>query len=270
MITSVNNIVVAPSVTSTVRQMAGMLWYNLLSEMNKNGMAQGALGAGGDAYQSMFLWNIAQKDFSKYDGELTAATERQIGSRAVIVPPAQALQTGNNAAPVLGVTATALTESTVGPDSLLDRAEHFAKSVWPQIKMAAAELGVPPEAVLAQTALETSWGAAASGNNLFGIKAAHGQPGSLRMTQEMVNGVLVPQQASFRDYGSVAASISDYVSHIHSVFSNVIGKSSVVGFAQALQAGGYATDQQYAAKIIAIVQSPIMAQVLQTVTATHQ
>lgn len=270
MITPVSQVVATPNETSTVRQMAGMLWYNLLSEMNKNGTAEGALGAGGDAYQSMFLWNIAQNDFVKYDGELTAATERQLGGGPENMAPLPMAGTGNAAAPVLGVTATALSEPVMAPDGLVERAKKFAKSVWPQIQLAAARLGVPPEAVLAQTALETSWGAAAVGNNLFGIKAAHGQSGSVRLTQEMVNGALIPQQASFRDYGSVSASISDYVAHIHGVFSNVIGKSSVAGFAQALQAGGYATDQQYAAKIIAIAQSPLMAQVLRAVTAIPQ
>jgi flagellar protein FlgJ len=46
-----------------------------------------------------------------------------------------------------------------------------------------------------------------------------------------------------------------------------MGQSSVAGFARALQAEGYATDNQYAAKIIGIAQSPMMSGVLQALGA---
>jgi flagellar protein FlgJ len=43
----------------------------------------------------------------------------------------------------------------------------------------------------------------------------------------------------------------------------------VSGFANALQADGFATDDSYATKIIEIAQSPTMAQVLQSVSAPN-
>ena len=63
----------------TVKQMEGVLWYEMLSELNKNGLDTSSLGAGSDAFQDSFLWNLAQNDFSKYDTALTAATITQIG-----------------------------------------------------------------------------------------------------------------------------------------------------------------------------------------------
>jgi flagellar protein FlgJ len=263
-----------PSVSSTVKQMAGMLWYNLLTEMNKNGLSEDALGTGSDEFSSVFLWNIAQNDFGKYDDALTAAAMRQFGgqvggqaggqAQAPMLPPAAS---GNAGAPLVAVAAADLPDlgGTAPVKNLAAQAAKFAKAVWPQIEAAAAALGVPPEAVLAQSALETGWGVAVPGNNLFGIKAADGQVGSLRATQEVVNGVLTPQMSKFRDYASVAASAADYVAHIQSVFHHVAGQSSVVGFAQALQAAGYATDGHYAAKIISIAQSPLMAQAVRSV-----
>ena len=49
-----------------------------------------------------------------------------------------------------------------------------------------------------------------------------------------------------------------------------MGQSTVAGFAGALQQSGYATDTNYAAKIVNIAQSPLMAQVLQAVGGTTQ
>jgi flagellar protein FlgJ len=258
---------------STVKQMAGMLWYNLLSEMNKSGTSDEALGVGSEPFGSLFLWNIAQNDFGKYDDALTAVALRQLGGRAdaqAVPAPVPPMAQGNEAAPLVAVLAADL--PVPGDDApagnLAAQATKFAKAVWPQIQAAAARLGVPPEAVLAQSALETGWGVAAPGHNLFGIKAADGQAGSRRATQEVINGVLTTQTAKFRDYDSVAASVADYVGHIQSVFSHVAGQSSVAGFAQALQAAGYATDGHYAAKIISIAQSPLMAQALRAVAKT--
>jgi flagellar protein FlgJ len=134
--------------------------------------------------------------------------------------------------------------------------------------MAASSLGVPPVGLLAQAALETGWGNAMPGNNLFGIKAASGQAATSQATHEMINGALIPETASFRDYGSPIACITDYIRLIQSNFQNVIGQKSVASFANALQAGGFATDSNYASKIIMISQSPMMEQILQAVGAS--
>ena len=55
--------------------------------------------------------------------------------------------------------------------------EAFAQEIWPHAQRAAEKIGVAPEAIVAQAALETGWGAhvmpARDGNssyNLFGIK----------------------------------------------------------------------------------------------------
>jgi len=272
------------ALAATVKHLAGMLWYQMLSELNKSGFDQSALGTGGDGFQSMFMWNVAQNDFAKYDTALTAATIRQIGGRAAATTATATTAAGASASTTAAAippidpagaasspttpqeSSTATTSASSA--SSVAQAKNFAKSVWPDIVSAAQQLGVPPVAVLAQTALETGWGAAAAGNNLFGIKATDGQAGTARPTHEMVDGVLTAQTAAFRDYGSTAASVSDYVDQIQSAFQNVLGQSTVGGFAAALQAGGYATDTGYAAKIIGISQSPLMQQVLQALGQT--
>jgi flagellar protein FlgJ len=250
------------------------------------GLSADTLGTGGDDFQGMFLWNIAQNDFGKYDSALTGAMLRQVGGQPDVPPAAvaapvaepdfsspllQDLQLGGSGdAGAMAQAAAVSAAPEVAPPAgkLLAQAKTYAAAIWPQITAAAQTLGVPAIAVLAQSALETGWGAAAPGHNLFGIKAADGEPGTARATHEMIDGVLTPQTASFRDYGSTAQSISDYVNLIQAGFPDAAGQGSVFGFANALQQGGYATDGSYAAKIAGIAQSPLMAAVLKSLHAT--
>jgi flagellar protein FlgJ len=271
-------------VTGTVKKLTGVLWYNMLSELNKSGFDPDTLGTGGDDFQSMFLWNVAENDFGKYDSGLINAATAQLGggapaagaaaavpafapTQAAAMPPA-ALDYLTTAAGAIA--ASAAVAATAPPDtdqpapakSLVDQAKSFTQSVWPAITTAAAQLGVPATAMLAQAALETGWGAATPGHNIFGIKAAPGQPATMQPTHEMLDGILTPQTAAFRAYDSPADAIADYVSKIETSFSPAAGKSDIAGFARALQKSGYATDPHYADKIISIANSPLMTEIL--------
>ncbi len=259
-----------PSTKQEVQRLTGVLWYQMLSALNKTGIDGSALGAGGGDFQSMFLWNLSQNDFGKYDSGLVDAAMHQIGgatSQAPATSTLSAVAAKFTAQPVSAAPLSAAEHSLPASPDLVAQATKFAKAVWPQITAAAQALGVPAVAVLAQTALETGWGASVPGNNLFGIKSSGTEEGSLRATHEMVDGALTPELASFRDYDNIAGSVSNYVSLIQSNYQNAAGQGSVAGFAQALQAGGYATDDNYAAKIEQIAHSPIMTRVLQAVGA---
>lgn len=145
--------------------------------------------------------------------------------------------------------------------------EGFVASVWPHAERAARELGVDPRALVAQAALETGWGKrhikrdnGSSSHNLFGIKAA-GWSGERATTgtHEYVNGQRRNEVASFRAYGSVAESFSDYVRMLKNsprYQSALKAGGDVRGFAQGLQRAGYATDPAYANKIAAIAAGP--------------
>jgi len=278
------------AVTSEVQKMMGMLWDEMLTELDKTGMSDDTLGTGGSDFQSMFMWDISQSDFGRYDSQLVDAALRQLGGGATvprsdaIVPagslPAPVLQALQSTAygdigpasegPIYASGATAAADASAVVGAFLDKAKSFAKTIWPQVQSAAEQLGVPAVAVLAQTELETEWGEAAPGNNLFGVKATDGQPSTARSTTEVIDGVLTPQTASFRNYSTDADSITDYVHQILASFQGVAGQSTIAGFAKALQAAGYATDRNYAAKIIGITQSPMMSQILQSLGAAQQ
>jgi peptidoglycan hydrolase FlgJ len=275
---------------TTVKHLAGLLWDEMLTDLNQTGLSSDSLGVGGDSYQSMFMWDISQNDMGKYDGPLVAAAMRQLGAQtdtgtgadakaadalvsggaaAAIAPPTTLATIAAAGGNILATPSASASVAGTQNGSLLTQAKDFARHVWPMIVSAAQKLNVPPVGLLAQSALETGWGAATPGNNLFGVKAADGQAGTARPTHEMVDGMLTPQTAMFRSYASPAASIADYVQQITAGFQNVAGQSTVSGFAQALQTGGYATDTSYASKIISISQSPMMAQVLQALAGPN-
>lgn len=256
------------------KRLVGTLWYDVLSDLSATSMSSETRGSGQSAFRSMFLWNIAQNDFGKYGSTLVSAIERQAaagsgrGGPAAAAPPrAPAPASAPASASVSGLDQMEFVAADANAGASSD-ALGFARRLWPGIKVAASMLGIPPVGLLAQAALESAWGAAAPGNNYFGIKSAGGEASSFRSTHEMIMGQLVPTVDSFRDYTSAGASLEDYVSLIRSNFPGVVGQGSVEGFANALQSGGYATDSSYAAKILSIARSPMMGSIMSMLSAS--
>ena len=140
----------------------------------------------------------------------------------------------------------------------------FIRTMWPHAQKAAQELGVDPHALLAQAALETGWGKAVPCNaagecsfNLFGIKAGGQWSGATVNvpTLEFEQGIPVRKVERFRSYDSPADSFSDYARLIRNNprYENALGAgTNIASFASALQQGGYATDPEYARKLVAV------------------
>ncbi|HEU4780092.1 MAG TPA: glucosaminidase domain-containing protein [Steroidobacteraceae bacterium] len=140
-----------------------------------------------------------------------------------------------------------------------EQREQFIAGLMPHATEAARELGVDPNNLIAQAALETGWGRSKPGDshNLFGIKAGAGWSGASVQanTEEFHSGVASRVDANFRAYGSSRESIEDYVRLIRDnprYASALNTGSDVQAFANALQRGGYATDPDYARKLIAV------------------
>lgn len=145
-----------------------------------------------------------------------------------------------------------------------NEAENFAEEVAPAIEHAAARLGVSPRVLLAQAALETGWGHSVVGNNIFGIKAGASWSGATVTagTHEMEGGHLVARQATFRSYGNVDQAVEDYVALVSASdrYRAAMGSGdNVAAYAHALEAGGYASDRDYAAKLAAVADSSKMS-----------
>lgn len=119
------------------------------------------------------------------------------------------------------------------------------------------ETGVPTSVTIAQAILETGWGKHTIGeaNNLFGIKG-EGPAGSVLVpTKEYQNGEWVTVMAKFAKYHSFEESIAAHAKLIaNSRYYTEAMKyqNDPRAFAQKLE-GVYATDPQYAEKLISIM-----------------
>lgn len=120
-----------------------------------------------------------------------------------------------------------------------------------------------PSVKMAQMILETNWGKSRIGNNMFGIKAKGAKTpfwdGSLNQakTTEVIDGKSGTYTEPFRAYKTVADSIRD---HSYFILTNSRYKNAGVfdavtyqDQAKALQKAGYATDPDYADKLIQII-----------------
>jgi flagellar protein FlgJ len=143
--------------------------------------------------------------------------------------------------------------------------QQFVAQMLPHAEKAASELGVDARSVLAQAALETGWGRSQPGgagdgaggsNNYFGIKTGAGWRGESVSadTTEFDHGVAGTERAQFRAYGSVAENMSDYVRVLRDPrYTSALNTGAdVKAFATGLQRGGYATDPDYADKLVAV------------------
>ncbi len=157
----------------------------------------------------------------------------------------------------------------------LDSPEAFVKSLWPAAKRAASAIGLSPEALLAQAALETGWGnhvmTASNGessHNLFGIKADRRWDGAQvrRDTLEYENGVAIRKREAFRAYQSYDESFQDYVAFLQSnprYAEALANADDSRAYFSALQNAGYATDPKYAEKIHRVMNGTEMNAALQ-------
>lgn len=154
--------------------------------------------------------------------------------------------------------------NTQAPGPVAGSKDDFLRTMRPHAERAAREIGVDPDALLAQAALETGWGRSVPCNangecsfNLFGIKAGSQWSGATVNvpTLEFEAGIPVRKVERFRAYDSPADSFRDYAALIRdsSRYASARGAGdNVEAFASALQQGGYATDPNYAQKITAV------------------
>jgi flagellar protein FlgJ len=164
--------------------------------------------------------------------------------------------------------------SSASKQSAFASPEEFVTALYPQAIEAAKVLNIDPKAMIAQAALETGWGKSiihkgdgANSHNLFGIKADKrwdGEKASVD-TLEFVNNVPEKQQANFRSYGSFSDSLNDYVDFIQSNprYEQATQKTqSPQQYFEALQEAGYATDPQYAEKVMSVFNGSILGDLL--------
>jgi len=145
--------------------------------------------------------------------------------------------------------------------------KDFVTALTEPAKAVEEKIGVPFQVVIAQAALETGWGQkiikdqqGSSSNNLFNIKADNRWAGEhiQKDTLEFELGTMVKKSAPFRAYQSLNESFNDYVDFLsgNERYQDALQNSgNVEHFLHGLQKAGYATDPQYANKIMATLRT---------------
>ena len=130
--------------------------------------------------------------------------------------------------------------------------QEFVAKAKPLALKVQEQYGVPYGVCIAQAALETGWGRFVKGNNYFGIK---GQ-GQKFATHEFVNGKRINIVDSFRAYDSMEDSFEDYGHFLRTQprYAKAFQTKDPEAFARELQLAGYATDPEYASKLISIMR----------------
>ena len=283
----------------TLKQVAGqfeaLFTGMMLKSMRQASLAEGIFDSSqSDMYRDMSDQQLAM-DLSQKGGlGLQDAIIRQLGGQLEskvnahgetqaygmdTIPVRPALQTIENPALLQKIMqakpSTDIYTPRMQTNMTFDSPESFVQQLLPMAKQAAQRIGVTPEVILSQAALETGWGQfiidkpnGRSSHNLFNIKAdsrwqgEHASTGTI----EYRDGVAVKEQAQFRSYDNYQDSFNDYVDFLQTQprYQNALKQThDPERFIEGLHKAGYATDPDYADKIKRIMNSSTLAQISQ-------
>ncbi|HHI76446.1 MAG TPA: flagellar assembly peptidoglycan hydrolase FlgJ [Gammaproteobacteria bacterium] len=256
---------------------------SLFTQMMLRSMRDASFGGGlldsrnTEFYRDMYDQQLAVELSRQRGLGLAEVIKRQLGGMQGRTGPGRSVQDYRREALPAAVQAAAAAASErvpsaappaeSAPPALDGTPETFVRVLAPAARAAARRLGLPPEALLAQAALETGWGAhvmrrpdGASSHNLFGIKA-DGRWSGERVsvtTLEYKDGVALKTRADFRAYNDWADSFEDYVRFVRDNprYRKALQATDDAGrYFEELQRAGYATDPAYARKIRRILES---------------
>ncbi|MCM0598261.1 glycoside hydrolase family 73 protein [Periweissella fabalis] len=156
------------------------------------------------------------------------------------------------------------TNTVTAPSSIYQQRVKWLNSLAPYAQQLQRQYGVLASITLAQAAHESNWNNSQLSQkyyNFYGIKAAPGQKSILLPTSEFVKGQWVTVRAPFKVYDNVQGSMLDHAqllvrgtSENHQRYNQVIHATNYVAAANALYQAGYATDPEYAQKLIKIIE----------------
>jgi flagellar protein FlgJ len=250
------------AINAVAQQVEALFLQMMLKSMRDATAAQETDSNEMGMYQDMFDKQVALSISQHADLGIGRLLKRQLQSRSA----PGALKIGSaGTAPTAPQLPAALPTAAIAHSPA-----EFVNRIMPSIQRAASALGVDPQAMLAQAALETGWGQrmprnadGSSSHNLFGIKAGDEWPGARATadTMEVVSGVASPRRTSFRAYGSIEESVNDFASLLKNSprYRDVIAAGgSAKGYVETMAKSGYATDPDYGNKLNQILRSGIL------------
>ena len=143
--------------------------------------------------------------------------------------------------------------------------QAFIKQVAPEAQAMQNSYHVYASVTIAQAILESQWGTsqlASQYHNLFGIKGTDPNTSRVLTTKEYINGHWIVTKGRFNVYDSWSDSIKDHTKLMlngtdtnKENYQAVVQATSYQQAARELQKAGYATDPNYAQKLISVIQT---------------
>lgn len=141
----------------------------------------------------------------------------------------------------------------------------FIDEILPHAQRIQKEFNILASIILAQAILESNWGKsglALNGKNLFGVKGSYlGESVKMRTAEYNAKKERYYVDTAFRKYPSWYDSLYDLallyqngVSWDRNKYRKIIGEKDYKMVAQFIQEAGYATDPDYASKLIKIIE----------------
>jgi len=256
----------ANNLDEVARQFESLFIHMVVKQMRDSSLGDGLFDSPqSESYLEMYDQQLSSNMAESGGLGLAPAIKRQLGGE-MPVPEAGRVHADYLASPT--ERAPALNPAVAGGQAAFADPADFVRQLRPHAEAAAGRLGVKPEALLAQAALETGWGKAVMktrdgghSHNLFGIKADsrwEGERATVR-TLEYRDGVAMKTRADFRAYDSFADSFADYADFVsgNARYQPALqAADDPQAYFQALQQAGYATDPAYARKVLDILDRP--------------
>jgi len=259
------------AIKETAKQFEALFVSMMMKSMRKAMPADGPMDTEqSKMFTSMLDDQISQKIASRGIGLADMLSKQMMVNAGVAAPGKNPAAAGAHSAAstaVNPITQHAQDLKAASPNLTKTQAQvqAFQNKLTCCAKAASDATGIPANFMLGQAALETGWGkhqiSAANGqpsHNLFGIKAGSDWTGKTvnAVTTEYVNGVATQKVEKFRAYDNYDQSFNDYAKLLqgNQRYKNVIANAKdAYGFAQGLQKAGYATDPDYAKKLINVI-----------------
>ncbi|MTD41528.1 histidine kinase [Erwinia sp. CPCC 100877] len=147
-------------------------------------------------------------------------------------------------------------EESLDPETVYQ--QEFIEEIADEAKQLYKKTHLFASITIAQAILESDWGRSAlatEANNLFGIKGEYNEQTSIMPTDEYVDGQLITVDDSLKKYETIQQSMADHMDFLKGSSYNAVKTSkNYKEAALALQNGGYATDPDYAEKLIQLIE----------------
>jgi len=255
------------AIKETAKQFEALFVGMMLKSMRKATPQDGPMDSEqGKMFTSMLDEQLSQKVASRGLG-LADMLEKQMMSNAGLQNKTPTVVPGSADDGVTSISKHAQNLKSASPNLSNSQAQvkAFQSKLSCCAQAASEATGIPAKFMMGQAALESGWGkheiVAANGqpsHNIFGIKAGSNWKGKTvnATTTEYVNGVATKKVETFRAYDNYHQAFNDYAKLLqgNQRYKNVIANAKdAYGFAQGLQKAGYATDPEYANKLMNVI-----------------